>query len=109
MAFVDSIIYDSGGYTGNTYYVRFVDADTGAIWDGVAGAMVAAASAVWANCAIALADQAALGQYPITVPTNLPTGQRYDIVVHLQAGSVPINTDDIAEQYQIMRGSIFGF
>jgi len=108
-SFIDTIVFDASGHTGNEYYVRFVVDDTGYIYDEVAEALVAPAAAVWANTAIALDEQGLTGQFPVVVPDELPTGKRYNVVIYLQAGSDPANTDDIEKQYQTMLGSIFGF
>ena len=46
--------------------------------------------------------------YSLTIPTALPVG-KYDVIIYLQAGSDPANTDDVALQYATVKGSIFGF
>jgi len=109
MSYIDTIIFDAGGHTGNEYYIRIVDDDTGNVWDAIAEEMVAPAVGVWADEAIELVEQGSTGQFPIVIPTDLPTGYRYNIVIYKIAGSEAANTDDIEKQMQVMRGSIFGF
>lgn len=105
--YIDRVFYDSSGYTGTTYYCRFVFSSDGTIWDVNAAAL--AASPTWANSAVLLVEQGGnTGQYSLTIPTALPVG-KYDVIVYTQAGSDPANTDDVALQYSTVKGSIFGF
>ena len=99
-------LYDSEGYTGNIYYVRFVNKTTSYVWDAVAGAM--AVSPVWGDSAVMLSDVDNPGAFPVFVPAGLPSAN-YDIVVYKQAGSAPDITDDIENQYTLKQGDIFGF
>jgi len=107
MSYIDTIIFDAGGHTGNEYYVRFVVDDTGQAWDDVNEKL--SLSSNWVDEAIELVEQGLTGQYPIVIPTDLPTGKRYNIVIYKLVGSEAQSTDDIEKQYQVMRGSIFGF
>jgi hypothetical protein len=105
--YIDRIFYDSLGYTGNTYYCRFVFNSDGTIWDADAAAL--AVSPTWENSAVPLVEQGGnTGQYALIIPTALPVG-KYDVIIYLQAGSDPANTDDVALQYATIKGSIFKF
>lgn len=104
--FIDRIVYDAGGHTGKTYYVRFVRRSDGYIWDNVAGAMVA--SPTWGDSAIELVETGETGAFPVVVPADLPPAY-YDVIVYEQLGSTPDNTDDVEAQWSRARGSIFGF
>jgi len=106
MSYIDTIIFDSGGHTGKTYYFRIVEEDTGKAWDTSQKALSLTAS--WENTAIAMTEQGTTGQFPVVIPDELPAG-KYNIVVYEQAGSAPSNTDDIVEKYLRQKGSIFGF
>lgn len=107
LTFVDRIFYDSAGFTGNVYYCRFIKKADGLVFDNVAEAM--AASPTWADSVVTMTETPALsGQYPVVIPTTLPQGV-YDVVIYLQAGGTPANTDDVANQYDTVNGSIFRF
>ena len=93
--------------TGRTYYCRFVRQDTGLIWDNVAEEMSAAPT--WDDSVVEMVEVAGTGQYPIDVPTDLPRGVIYDVIVYLQDGSDLNNTDVIDSSYVLKLGSIFGF
>jgi hypothetical protein len=105
--FIDRIFYDSAGYTGNTYYCRFVKKADGQVFDNNAGALASAPT--WANSVVTMTETpAASGQYPVVIPTSLPQGV-YDVIIYLQAGGSPANTDDVANQYDTVNGGIFRF
>jgi hypothetical protein len=106
LSYIDRILYDSGGHTGNTYYVRFVRLVDGLIWDAVNEEM--AATPNWSDSAITLVEADSAGQFPIVVPAALPRGN-FDVIVYQQLGSVPQNTDDVTLQYDTSIGSIFRF
>jgi len=106
LSYIDRILYDSGGHTGNKYYVKFVRMADGKIWDNVNKEM--ATNPNWENAAIALVETDTAGQFPIIIPADLPRGN-FDVIVYRQLGSVPQNTDDIELQYDTSVGSIFGF
>jgi len=111
MAYIDQIIYDAGGHTGNVYYVRFVVTGSAPevkqIWDNVNEEL--AVSPTWENSAIELIEVGLTGAFPIVTPEDLPEGKRYDVIVYKQLGSVPHYTDDVEKQYELKHGSIFGF
>lgn len=106
LEYIDRILYDSQGHTGNTYYVRFVKLADGKIWDNVND--VLAANPNWEDSAIILSETGQTGQYNIVIPKALPRGN-YDVIVYKQDGSAPANSDDIELQYDTSAGSIFGF
>lgn len=106
LTYVDKILYDAQGYTGNTYYCRFVRKRDGQIWDGVAGAL--ATNPTWADAAVTVSETGTTGQYSIVIPEDLPAAV-YDVVVYLQVGGTPQNTDGITLQYDTKVGSIFRF
>lgn len=104
--FIDRIVYDAGGHTGKTYYARFVRRSDGYVWDNVAGAM--AANPTWSDSAIELVETGETGAFPVVVPAGLPSAY-YDVIVYVQTGSDPVNTDAVDAQWSRSRGSIFGF
>jgi len=106
MYIVDTL-YDALGHTGNSYYSRFIEADTGQIWDNVNEELADLPD--YEDQAITLVEVGVNGQFPVVVPTNLPKGHRYDYVVSQMDGSEPANTDDIKKQRTFTHGSIFGF
>lgn len=101
-------LYDSGGHTGNTYYMRIVGRE-GYIWDPINEEMVLHTAITWANSAIALVEDGLTGVFPITISPDIPAST-YDIIVYQQAGVTAVNTDDIESQWQAkLGGDIFGF
>lgn len=104
--YIDRIVYDSGGHTGNTYYYRIVRRSDGYTWDDVAKAY--AATPDWENSAIALVESDQEGQFPVIIPSELPAGL-IDVIVYLQAGSSPANSDNVEKQWTTTKGSVFGF
>jgi len=106
ISYVDRILYDSDGHTGNVYYVRFVRLADGKIWDSTNGAL--AVNPNWEDSAIVLVETGTTGQFKINIPEDLPRAN-YDVIVYQQEGSVPQNTDDLELQYDTSAGSIFGF
>ena len=107
MSFIDKMIYDSLGNTGNTYYNIFVNKRTGETWNWVTETMDADPSRP--DSAVLLGEVGTSGKFPIIVPTNLPKGILFDVVVYLQAGTPAANTDDLETSYSFQHGSIFGF
>lgn len=106
LSYIDRILYDAAGHTGNIYYVRFVRLADGYIWDSANGEM--SVNPDWEDSAVALSETGTTGQYNIVVPADLPRGN-FDIIVYQQAGSAPQHTDDIELQYDTSVGSIFRF
>ena len=107
LAYTDRIVYDALGYTGNTYYCRFVRKRDGWIWDPVAGVM--AEEPTWADSAVAMPEVGGnTGQYAVPITADHPRAV-FDVVVYIQAGSAPVNTDDVELQFDTSVGSIFGF
>ena len=104
--YVIKTLYDSSGYTGNTYYYKFVRLADGKIWDNVNNEL--ATNPNWEDAAINAAEVGNTGQYTIKAPIALTDGN-YDVVVYKQAGSAPANTDDVETQFDVSIGSIFGF
>ena len=105
--YIDRVYYDAQGYTGNDYYFRIVRRSDGAIWDYSAEAF--STSTTWLNSVNVMEQIRTTGQYLVRIDKDLPAGDTYDVVIHLRAGAVPVNTDDVANQYQLRHGSIFGF
>lgn len=99
-------IFDAQGHTGNTYYYRIVGARDSKIWNDVTKVMETGVS--WADSAMTMTEVGNTGQFPVTIPGELPAG-RYDVVVYHQAGSDPADTDDVEQQWQESKGDIFGF
>jgi len=106
MYIVDTL-YDVQGHTGNSYYVRFIEADTGQIWDNTNKKLADLPD--YGDQAIMLIETGTNGQFPVVVPDDLPKGHRYDYVVSKMDGSEPANTDDVKKQKTFTNGDIFGF
>jgi hypothetical protein len=107
LAYIDRIVYDALGYTGSIYYCRFVRKRDGWIWDPIAGVMATAPT--WADSAVAMPEIGwHTGQYAVPITAAHPR-EVFDVIVHKQAGSFPVNTDDVVLQYDTAVGSIFGF
>ena len=50
----------------------------------------------WDESAVAMPETpTGSGQYPIPLPTELPAGHVYDVIVYVQAGGSPANSDAI--------------
>lgn len=107
LSYIHRILYDSLGYTGNTYYYRLVQKRTGLIWDNVNN--VLAVNPTWEDSAIPMSDTNSNGQYPAVVPAGVPAGT-YDFISYKQSGSVPQNTDDVELQWDFPPiGGALGF
>ena len=90
-----------------TFYYRLTKKSDSQIWNNVTGSLAVAVS--WANSAITMTEiETDTGQYPIEIPTDLPAGV-YGLIVYLQSGVSPADTDeiDVGEYYK--HGGIFGF
>lgn len=104
--YVSCNLFDTGGHTSNKYYYRIVGNRDSKIWSYVANAM--ALGVAWLDSACILAEIGTTGVYPVTIFGDLPAGT-YDIIVYLQAGSVPADTDNVEKQWTETKGDIFGF
>ena len=101
-------LYDSGGHTGNNYYMRIIGRE-GYVWDPINEIMVLHTAITWANSAIALVEDGLTGVFPITISPDMPAST-YDIIVYNRATGVPLNSDDLENQWQAkLSGGIFGF
>lgn len=107
MSYTNNILFDSNGHTGNVYYLTIVRQSDGWAWDNVGEEMSLNPSR--ANMAITLSEIGTSGRFPVVVPTDLPVGDIYNLVVYEQAGGSPAETDDVETSYTISHGSIFGF
>ena len=106
LQYIDRIVYDSLGHTGNTYYNRFVRKFDAKVWDSVNGVM--ATDPNWEDAANVLPEVGTNGQFNVVIPADMPRGT-FDVLVYKQLGSAPANTDDLELQYDTSVGSIFGF
>jgi len=93
--------------TGRSYYYRFIKQKDQTIWDDSAEELAAAPT--WANSSIAITELSGTGQYSIIIPTELTKGVIYDVVVYLQSGASPANTDVVDSGYELKYGGSFGF
>lgn len=106
-SYVDRVLHDAGGYTGNVYYIRIIRRD-GLIWNTVTKMFVASSEVSWVNSVILLIENGNTGDYPVVIPEDFPAGT-YSIVAYKRAGGSPVNTDDIERQWEAKVGDIFGF
>ncbi len=94
--------------TALTFYARIIRKSDSFIWNVSADAFEEATS--WAASKITMTEDAGTGQYPVEVPTTLPSGQPYDLVVYKQAGGSPVVADVVEVGFgNWVVGSIFGF
>lgn len=105
---IERNLYDAGGHTGNTYYMRIVRRRDSYVWDPTNKVMVSVSGITWANSVTLLVEEGLTGTFPIVMPKELPA-DTYDIITYRQFGSEPINTDDIEKQWETKVGDIFGF
>ena len=104
---VDRILFDVGGHTGKQFYIRWVEAGTNEIFNTITG--VLSITTNWADSVTELVENGSTGQFPIPIPDLLPTGHLYNVLAYELVGSVPANTDNVLQTYNLQRGSIFGF
>jgi hypothetical protein len=104
---ISRVFHDAGGFTGNTYYFRLVRRGDAKIWDNVAQELATAPT--WADSAIAMTDAQSTGDYPVVIPSEVTAGHDYSVIIYLQAGGSPANTDDAQDNYIQKIGDIFGF
>lgn len=101
-------LYDSGGHTGNVYYMRIIGRE-GYVWDPINEVMVLHSAITWVNSAIALVEDGLTGVFPITISPNIPAST-YDVIVYIRAGGTAVSTDNLERQWQTkLGGDIFGF
>lgn len=105
--YVDRIYYDAQGYTGNVYYFRIVRRSDGAIWDYTTQEF--STSTTWLNSAHIMEQIGTTGQYLIRISKDLPANDTLDVIIYKRSGSVPVDTDDVEDQYQLKFGGKFGF
>ena len=101
----DTLYRDSG----DTYYYRLINRETGKTWNNSSEALEASPS--WADSAISITeDPSSQGKYPVIIPETLPE-DNYDLIIYKQAGGTPAETDipDKDSGYWLKWGSIFGF
>jgi hypothetical protein len=73
LSYIDRILYDSLGYTGNVYYVRFVRKYDAKVWDSVNGVM--ADDPDWEDAAVTLSEVGTNGQYNVVIPGGKCSGK----------------------------------
>ena len=105
--YIDRIFTSATGHDNSIYYYRIVRRATAYIWDNVA--KVLADTPTWAASAIPLVERGTTGQFPLLIPAELPKGDTYEITVYKQAGSNPVETDDVSYSYEAKVGDIWGF
>jgi len=105
---IERHLYDAGGYTGNTYYIRIICRQDSKVWDPVNKVMKDEIDITWADSADLLVEEGQTGVYPVVISKDLPAGT-YDVVVYKQLGSFPANGDDVEKQWEFKNGDIFGF
>jgi hypothetical protein len=93
--------------TGTTYYCRFIRRLDSYVWDDTNTQITAIPT--WADSAVPLVEKTGLGIYQINIPSDLPTGSMYDVVVYLQSGIEPTSLDEVDVGFQMKHGGIFGF
>lgn len=104
--YIDSNFFDANGYTGTTYYYRLVQRGSGYVWDNTNEEL--AENPDWGDSAIAMEAVGTTGQYKVIIPVEVESST-YDLIIYLQAGATPANTDDVQNHRQIKIGSIYGF
>lgn len=107
MSQINRMMYDSQGHTGNTYYALFVVKAMGKSFNWVTDELEDNPSRP--DSAVLLGEVGDSGKFPIVIPTNLPAGKIYDVVICRQAGTPANVTDDVQITYTLNHGSRFGF
>ena len=107
-SWIERNLYDSGGHTGNIYYIRIVRRQDSYVWDPINKAMKKESDIPWADSADELVEQGQTGVFPVVIAKEIPAST-YDIIVYKQLGSGPASSDDIEKQWETKIGDIFGF
>lgn len=71
-SYVDRNIYDAGGHTGNTYYLRIVRRDS-YIWNPTTGTFLVTGSISWAESVTLLVEIGTTGVFPVLIPRDWRT------------------------------------
>lgn len=106
--YIERNLFDAGGHTGKTYYIKIVRKVDSKVWDPSNKQMVDMVDITWEDSTTLLVEEGLAGVFPIVISKDLPAGI-YDIVVYEQVGSIPQNIDNIEKQWECKKGSIFGF
>jgi len=104
--YVSQNMFDTNGHTANKYYYRIVGNRDSKIWNYRTKAMTLGVE--WLDAACVLVEIGSTGVFPVTIFGELPAGT-YDIIIYVQAGDNPADTDNVEEQWTETKGDIFGF
>jgi len=106
--YIERNLFDAGGHTGSTYYLRIVRRVDSYVWDPTNKIVVPAGSIPWAGSTTVLQEEDGTGVFPVIMPKEVPAGT-YDFVVYKMLGSMPQDTDDVERQWETKKGGIYGF
>ena len=91
--------------SGGIYYYRLIRSRDNIIWNNTTWILEAAPA--WTDSVITITEISGQGVYPIIIPSALPKGYTYDLVVY--AGCDPVSTDVVDSGHILKHGSTFGF
>lgn len=103
----DRLVPLSTGHSTSTHYAQLISRSSGEFWDGAN--VVLSSSFNYADTVIALTEISSSGVLGFIAPTDLPAGKIYLLIVRLQAGASPANTDNIVASQELRWGGGFGF
>lgn len=64
---IERHLYDAGGHTGNTYYIRIINRGSSEIWDPEDAILKAVGDITWEESADVLTEEGDTGVFPIVI------------------------------------------
>lgn len=71
--YIDRHLFDAGGHTGNTYYIRIIHRGTSCIWNPITEIMEEEADITWDESAEILVEEGLTGVFPIIIKQDWRT------------------------------------
>lgn len=68
--YVERHLYDAGGHTGSTYYIRIIDREDSKVWDKDNEVLKDVSLVSWVESAIMLIEEGLTGVFPILIPLD---------------------------------------
>lgn len=72
-SYVERHLFDAGGHTGNTYYIRIIHRGTSCIWNPITEIMEEEADITWDESADELVEEGLTGVFPIIIQQDWRT------------------------------------
>ena len=70
MSYIERHLYDAGGHTGNTYYIRIIRRADSKIWNPNTNILEAVGEITWAESYTILEEEGLTGVFPIVIPMD---------------------------------------